>query len=62
MKTVLEANNAKLPEAQQAQAVVIRKARELADAKREIDLTVQRQVQEALTTERRDAKAEVEEL
>ena len=34
---------------------------ELDDAKREIDLTVQRQVQEALATVRSDAKAEVEE-
>jgi hypothetical protein len=61
LQTRLEANNTKLAEAQRAQAVVIRKARELDDAKREVDLTVQKQVQEALAHVRSEAKAEVEE-
>lgn len=61
LQTRLEANNAKLAEAQRAQALVIRKARELDDARREVDLTVQKQVQEALVTVRSEAKAEVEE-
>lgn len=56
----LEANNAKLAEAQQAQALVLRKARELDDARREVNLTVERQVQEALETVRSEVKAEVE--
>jgi hypothetical protein len=56
----LQANNAKLAEAQQAQALVMRKSRELDDAKREIDLTVEKQVQAALENVRSEAKAEVE--
>jgi hypothetical protein len=61
LQTSLAANNAKLAEAQQAQALIIRKTRELDDARREVDLTVQKQVQEALATVRSEAKAEVEE-
>jgi hypothetical protein len=57
----LDSNNAKLAEAQQAQAGVIRKARELDDARRELDLSVQKQVQESLATVRSEAKAEAEE-
>ncbi|MET4085580.1 DUF2130 domain-containing protein [Bradyrhizobium sp. S3.5.5] len=41
----LEANSAKLAEAQQAHAGVLRQQRELEDAKRELDLTVERRVQ-----------------
>ena len=41
----LEANNAKLGEAQQAHAEVLRKHRELDEAKRELDLTVEKRVQ-----------------
>ena len=48
----LNSNNAKLAEAQQAQADVMRKARELDDAKRELDLSVQKKVQESLATVR----------
>jgi hypothetical protein len=44
----------------QAQADLIRKQRELDDAKREIDLTVQKQVQAALGTVRDQAKQETE--
>jgi hypothetical protein len=56
----LDANNAKLAEAQQAQADVLRKSRELDDAKREIDLSVQKKVQESLAAVRDKAKAETE--
>ena len=56
----LNSNNAKLAEAQQAQADVMRKARELDDAKRELDLSVQKKVQESLATVRDQAKAEAE--
>ena len=56
----LESNNAKLEEAQKAQADVIRQARELKDARREVDLTVQKQVQEALANVQFDAKAEAD--
>ena len=56
----LESNNAKLAEAQKAQADVIRQARELEDARREVDLSVQKQVQKALAIVRFDAQAEAE--
>ena len=44
----IAANNAKLAEAQQAQAEMLRKQRELEDAKREVLLTVEKKVQENL--------------
>ena len=56
----LDANNAKLAEAQQAHADVLRKSRELDDAKRELDLSVQKKVQESLAAVRDQAKAEAE--
>ena len=56
----LDANNAKLADAQRAHADVIRKTRELDDAKRELDLSVQRKVQESLAAVRDQAKAEAE--
>jgi hypothetical protein len=56
----LDANNAKLAEAQRAHADVIRKTRELDDAKREVDLSVQKKVQESLAAVRDQAKAEAE--
>ncbi len=56
----LNAKNAKLAEAQQAHADVIRKARELDDARRELDLSVQKKVQESLAAVRDQAKAEAE--
>src|SRR6267378_135058 len=56
----LDANNAKLAEAQHAHADVLRKSRELDDAKRELDLSVQKKVQESLAAVRDQAKAEAE--
>lgn len=56
----LNAKNAKLAEAQRTQADVLRKSRELDDAKREINLTIERKVQNSLTAVRATAKAEVE--
>jgi hypothetical protein len=56
----LTLNNAKLAEAQRTQAEVLRKERELDDAKRELDLAVERKVQEALMAVRDKAKIEVE--
>ncbi|HEY2893787.1 MAG TPA: DUF2130 domain-containing protein [Pirellulales bacterium] len=61
LNEVLRQREAKLAEAQQAQADLIRKQRELDDAKREIDLTVQKQVQTELTAVREKAKQETEE-
>src|ERR1700683_4360327 len=50
----------KLAEAQRAQADLIRKQRELDDAKREMDLTIQKQVQAELGAVRDQAKLEAE--
>jgi hypothetical protein len=56
----LTANNAKLAEAQAAQAGMLRKERELDDAKRELELTVEKKVQENLIAVRDKAKLEAE--
>ena len=52
--------NTKLAEAQAAQAELLRKERQLDDAKRELELSVERRVQEALTSIREQAKKEAE--
>jgi hypothetical protein len=57
----LEANNAKLAEAQQAQAELMRKERALADEKRELDLTVEKRVQASVDDIRAKAKQESDE-
>jgi hypothetical protein len=56
----LTANNAKLAEAQAAQAGMLRKERELQDAKRELELTVEKKVQANLVAVRDKAKLEAE--
>lgn len=56
----LNANRSKLADAQKAQAEVMRKARELDDAKRELDLRVEEKVQASLAKVRSTAKAEAE--
>ena len=53
--------NAKLSVAQQAQAELVRKERELEDAKREMDLNIEKQVSSGLDAVRTKAKAEAEE-
>jgi hypothetical protein len=60
LNDVLRQRDAKLAEAQQAQADLIKKQRELDDAKREIDLTIQKQVQADLGAVRDQAKQEAE--
>jgi hypothetical protein len=57
---VLRQRDAKLAEAQRAQADLIKKQRELDDAKREMDLTIQKQVQAELGAVRDQAKQEAE--
>jgi hypothetical protein len=59
LQDVLKANNEKLAEAQKAQAELIKKQRELDDAKRELELTVEKRVQDGLTNVRTQAKKEV---
>jgi hypothetical protein len=51
---------AKLVEAQKAQAGAVRKERELAEARRELDLTIEKRVQEKQTEIQLRAKAEAE--
>jgi hypothetical protein len=60
LNDVLRQRDAKLAEAQQAQADLIKKQRELDDAKREMDLTIQKQVQAELGAVRDQAKQEAE--
>ena len=61
LQEVLKVRDEKLAEAQKAQADLIRKQRELDDAKRELDLTVQKRIQEGLAATRQEAKKEAEE-
>ncbi|MHB1699089.1 MAG: DUF2130 domain-containing protein [Acidobacteriaceae bacterium] len=61
LQELLKDRDIKLGEAQKAQAEIIRKQRELDDAKREIDLTIERRVEESITLVRDKAKVEAEE-
>ena len=61
LQEVLKTRDEKLAEAQKAQAELIKKQRELDDAKRELELTVEKRVQEGLTDVRSQAKREAEE-
>ncbi|MDH3770312.1 MAG: DUF2130 domain-containing protein, partial [Nitrospirota bacterium] len=61
LQEILKQRDEKLAEAQKAQADLLRKQRELDDAKRELDLTVEKRVQEGLNATRDQAKKEVEE-
>ncbi|SLM44224.1 conserved hypothetical protein [Nitrospira sp. ND1] len=61
LQEVVNQQNVKLTEAQKAQADLLRKQRELDDAKRELELTVEKRVQEGLATTREQAKKEAEE-
>src|SRR4029079_5492413 len=60
LQQLLAANNAKRAEAQQAQTDMLRKQRELDDAKREVDLTVEKKVRENLAAVRDKARLEAE--
>ena len=61
LQDVLKARDQKLAEAQKAQAELIRKQRELDDAKREMELTIEKRVQESLSATRDQARKEAEE-
>jgi hypothetical protein len=61
LQDVLKQRDLKLAEAQKAQADVLRKQRELDDAKREVELTIEKRVQESLTATREQARKETEE-
>ncbi len=61
MQEVLRNRDLKLAEAQKVQVELLKKQRELDDAKRELDLTVERRVQEGLSQNRVQAQREAEE-
>lgn len=60
LQEVLKQRDAKLAEAQRAQADLLRKQRELDDAKREVELTVEKRVRAGLAATREQAKKEAE--
>ena len=61
LQEILKQRDEKLAEAQKAQASLIRKERELDDAKRELELTVEKRIQESLTATRDQTRKETEE-
>ncbi len=61
LQDVVKQRDVKLGEAQKAQAELIKKQRELDDAMREIDLTVEKRVQAGLSATRDQARKEAEE-
>ncbi len=61
LQDLLTQREVKLAEAQKAQADLIRQKRELDDAKRELELTVEKRVQDGLSVTREQAKKEAEE-
>ncbi len=61
LQQVLKQRDEKLAEAQKAQAELMRKERALDDAKRELDLTIEKRVQASLETVRTKAKQDAEE-
>lgn len=61
LQQVLKNRDEKLADAQKAQAELIRKQRELDDAKRELELTIETRVQTSLTAVRDAARKEAEE-
>jgi hypothetical protein len=60
LQEILKQRDEKLAEAQKVQADLLRKQRELDDAKRELDLTIEKRVQAELTVTREQAKKEAE--
>ena len=60
LQEVLKQRDEKLAEAQKAQAELIRKQRELDDATREMELTIEKRVEESLVVVRNKAKLEAE--
>lgn len=61
LQEILKQRDKKLAEAQNAQAELIRKQRELDDAKRELELTIEKRTQEKLGAVREKAQKEAEE-
>ncbi len=61
LQKILEQRDKKLKQAQQEQAELLRKQRELDDAKRELELTIEKRVQESAEDIRKKARTEAEE-
>ena len=61
LQQILEQRDIKLAEAQKAQADLLRKQRELDDAKREMDITIEKRVQQTIDAARNQARNEAEE-
>lgn len=61
LRQSLQANNAKLAEAQQAQAELMRKQRALDEEKRELDLTIEKRVQASIAEIQAKARLEADE-
>jgi hypothetical protein len=61
LQEIVEQRNAKLAEAQKTQADLLRKQRELDDATRELEVTIEKRVQETLSMARDQARKEAEE-
>ncbi|HEY3856695.1 MAG TPA: DUF2130 domain-containing protein [Verrucomicrobiae bacterium] len=60
LQEILKQKDEKLTEAQKTQADFLKQKRELDDAKREIDLTVEKRIAEGLTATRQQARKEAE--
>ena len=60
LQEILKQRDEKLAEAQRAQADLLKKQRELDDARRELELTVEKRVQENLAVTRQQARKEAE--
>jgi hypothetical protein len=60
LQEILKQKDEKLTEAQKTQADLLKKQRELDDAKRELELTVEKRVQENLAVTRQQARKEAE--
>jgi hypothetical protein len=61
LQKILEAKDRKLEDAQKTQAELVRKQRELDDARRELELTIEKRVQQSLGSVRDKAKKDAEE-
>jgi hypothetical protein len=61
LQEILEERDKKLVEAQKVQADLLKQKRELDDARRELDLTIEKRIQEGLNATRQQARKEVEE-
>lgn len=60
LQEILKQREQKLAEAQKVQADLLKQQRELDDARRELDLTVEKRIQEGLTATRQQARKEAE--